>query len=299
MNKYFALKWASIGLAALLLVVSLVSDGMSNARGYHYSNRVAVLEYHHIDPTASEYTVTPEMFRQHLQALKANHYHVISMEQFIQFLKGRGKVPPDAVALTFDDGYESFYRYAYPILKKENMVATNFIIVSYLGTNPGIPFLSWNEIVTMKKDGFSFYSHTYRQHDFAADRNGKRLYPLTGPLYLADKQRMETGHEYEQRVKTDLAKADAIIQSKLGPQEKLFCFPHGRFSKPLLRLGNEEGISYFFSGIDGLNAPGTRLIKRVQAGSAKVSAKKLMNKLRDETTVPGKLKIIVKNTFFS
>ncbi len=67
------------------------------------------------------------------------------MQQFIAFLNGKNTVPPDAVVLTFDDGYQSFYKYAYPALKDQDMTATNFIIVDYLGTNPGTPFLNWDE----------------------------------------------------------------------------------------------------------------------------------------------------------
>lgn len=140
MKRPFILKSICVLFTALILTYALINDTLKTSEGYHFSNRVAVLEYHHIDPQASEYTLTPDAFKQHLEVLKANHYHVISMQEFIGFLNGQRSVPPDAVVITFDDGYESFYKYAYPLLKEENMVATNFIIVSYLETNPGIPF---------------------------------------------------------------------------------------------------------------------------------------------------------------
>ncbi|MCZ8515039.1 polysaccharide deacetylase family protein [Paenibacillus filicis] len=105
---------------------------------------------------AADYTLTPETFKKHLELLESNYYHVISMQEFVGFLYGGNPVPLDAVVITFDDWYESFYRYAYPILKKHGMVVTNFMLVSYLGTNPGILFLSWDEITAMGKTAIAF-----------------------------------------------------------------------------------------------------------------------------------------------
>jgi biofilm PGA synthesis lipoprotein PgaB len=173
------------------------------------------------------------------------------------------------------------------------MVATNFVIVSYLGTNPGIPFLSWDEIMTTRRDGFSFYSHTYRAHDFAAGQNGTTVDPLTDPIYIASLGRMETDAEYEHRVAADLNKANEILQSKLGVQDKLFCLPHGRYNQTLLKLSNQAGISYIFTGQDGLNGPGRQLVRRLNVGSATPS--KFIQKLNDETTVFGNAKIVLKN----
>jgi biofilm PGA synthesis lipoprotein PgaB len=293
MKRRIFAKMISVAALAAGLTVSLIGDGLSSRGGYHYSNRVAVLEYHHIDPRASDYTLTPETFEKHLELLQANHYHVISMQEFIGFLQGRLSVPPDAVVITFDDGYESFYRYAYPILKKHGMVATNFLIISYLGKNPGIPFLTWDEIRTMKQDGFSFYSHTYNAHDFVAGRNGKSVDPLTDPIFLKESGRMETEEEYRQRVEEDLTKADDVLESQLGTQDKLLCLPHGRYNQTLLELSEEAGISYIFTGQDGLNGRGDKLIRRINAGAA--SPAKLMQKLNDETTLTGNLKIVLKN----
>lgn len=279
----------------MIFFYSVLHDYYRKTGGYHFSNRVAILEYHHIDPNASDYTITPETFKNHLAALKANHYNVISMQQFIDFLKGKHSVPPDAVVLTFDDGYESFYKYAYPALKEQNMTATNFIIVNYLGTNPGTPFLNWDEILEMKNDGFGFYSHTYNSHDLSVDQNGNPVSPLTNPIFLKDKNRMETQEEYKLRVKADLMKAEEIIQSKLGNQDKVFCFPHGRYNQTILDIGDQLGYSYYFTGLDGLNTIGTKLIKRVNVGSADVTANSLIRILHGETSVIGNLRIILKN----
>lgn len=282
-----------IALLITILAAVFVSDRLDRGQGFHYSNKVAVLEYHHIAPQASDYTLTPNAFEQHLKILKANHYQVISMQQFIGFLNGENSVPPDAVVITFDDGYESFYQYAYPLLLKYGMTATNFVIVNYIGTNPGISFLTWDEIITMKKEGFSFYSHTFNSHDFVTGRDGKLVDPLTNPIYLSSLNRMETEAEYEQRVTVDLAEADRVLQDRIGTQDRLLCVPHGRYNSTLLRLSSKENISYIFTGQDGMNTTGANLIYRINVGSS--TPLKLIQKLNDEMTLLGNIKIVLKN----
>jgi poly-beta-1,6-N-acetyl-D-glucosamine N-deacetylase len=299
LNKKIFLKLVASFLVFIIFIYALMNDKVKHSGGYHYNNHAAVLEYHHIDPVASEYTITPEAFREQMRALQANHYHVIPMPDFIEFLKGRKAVPPDAVVITFDDGYESFYKYAYPILKELDMTATNFLIVNDLETNPGIAFLAWNQIEEMDKQGFSFYSHSFNSHDTATGANGKQVGILTDPIYLEEKKRIETPDEYAQRIKADLSTADQIIQNKLGPQDNLLCFPHGRYNQNLITLANEVGIQYFFTGTDGLNTPGTKLIKRINAGLPYVTADKLIQKLDDEITVLGTTKIFIKNLITS
>ncbi len=254
----------------------------------HYRNQVAVLTYHHIDPKESAYTISPQKFREHLEALQSQHYHVISMEDFIAFLQGKQSVPPNAVVITFDDGYESFYRYAYPELKKRGMTATNFLIVGDIDTNNTRPsFLKWSEIIEMRHAGFSFYSHTYRSHN-------DKVVPLTRRIFLKDKNRLETEEEYRSRIKNDLTKAERILREKLGNRLSLLCFPHGKFNKTVIDLGQQAGIQYFFTGEEGLNSKGDKVIKRIDAGDPWMSAERLVHKLNKEATIRGKLENAIK-----
>ena len=60
-------------------------------------------------------------------------------------------VPSNAVLVTFDDGYQSFYTAAYPVLKSLRIPAVNFVITNDL-TNPlgsYIPSMSKEQISEM------------------------------------------------------------------------------------------------------------------------------------------------------
>ena len=59
--------------------------------------------------------------------LKNDGFTVISFEQIDQIA---GIKKP--VIITFDDGYENNYTYAYPILKKYNFTATIFVCTDFI-----------------------------------------------------------------------------------------------------------------------------------------------------------------------
>ncbi|MCS7463352.1 polysaccharide deacetylase family protein [Paenibacillus doosanensis] len=283
-----------IGLIIVICAFFLLNR--SGSGDDHFRNQVAVLTYHHIDPVESEYTISPERFREHLLALTASHYEVISAEELVRFINEGTPVPPNAVVITFDDGYESYYRYAYPELKQQGMTATNFLIVRSVGDREAeTPFLTWDEIKLMHKDGFSFYSHTYDSHGFNVNEKGKQVSPLTNRIWLEGEQRMETQEEYETRVKADLSQAENALREQLGNTLSMLCLPHGRYSQTLVKLSSQVGIDTIFTGDYGLNSVGDHLVKRVTAGVPTLSGQGLIDKINKETTLLGKGEDLLKN----
>jgi poly-beta-1,6-N-acetyl-D-glucosamine N-deacetylase len=252
----------------------------NNMNKIFYQNKVAVLTYHHLDPVESSVTITPERFKSHLETLKNNGFHVISMEDFVGFLQKKNTVPPNAVVITFDDGYESVYKYAYPILKSEGMTATVFLIVSFIedGSASQPSILNWKEIMEMHNDRFSFYSHSYNSHNSVVLK-GKELAPLVDRLFNQSANRLETNNEYKTRIRSDIIKADSILNSKLGNKINLLCFPFGLFNRTVIDIANQSGIPFLFTGIEGFNTNKDKLIKRINVGSPYMSDKLLIYKI--------------------
>jgi biofilm PGA synthesis lipoprotein PgaB len=246
-----------------------------------YRNKVAVLTYHHLDPVESSVTITPDRLKFHLEALKNNGFHVISVEDFVAFLQKKKNVLPNSVVITFDDGYESVYKYAYPILKSEGMTATFFLIVSYIedGTVRMPPILNWKEIIEMHNDGFSFYSHTFNSHETVAVKNGEEFSKLTAKLFNQSANRIETEKEYKFRIRNDLTEADDILNAKLGNKINLLCLPHGKYNREVVDIANQSQIPFLFTGVEGINSDNIKLIKRINAGSPYMSDKLLIKRL--------------------
>jgi biofilm PGA synthesis lipoprotein PgaB len=257
-----------------------------NSKRHHFKNKVAILLYHHIADKEEGVTISTEKFHSHLRALKRNGYHFISMEQFLAFIKENKPVPSNAVLITFDDGYESFYTEAYPILEREKVPATNFIVV-HTSEHPEeakakIPHLTWEQMKEMKAKGHSFYSHTYDQHHYlpTEEKDIPVQHMLVHPMYLTEDKRIESPDEYKKRIKNDIALANVVLNEKLGPQPRLLAFPYGDYTSTVLEVAKEVGVELVFNAQDGINDRNTPVMYRINAGSPDITVRELLKKLK-------------------
>jgi peptidoglycan/xylan/chitin deacetylase (PgdA/CDA1 family) len=100
---------------------------------YH---RVAALQQ---DPW--DLAVAPDTFEQQLAYLKRN-YRTMPLDELVQDLRS-AKLPDDAVAITFDDGYRDNLVHAKPLLAHYGLSATLFLATGWVGSS--VPFW-WDEL---------------------------------------------------------------------------------------------------------------------------------------------------------
>lgn len=98
--------------------------------------RIEILTYHFVSDrvdsfTASGHTVRTAVFRAQLCWLK-HAYEIVRLRDLAHLTPSRRPGRPFA-AITFDDGYASNLREAYPILEAERVPATLFVCPSVLG----------------------------------------------------------------------------------------------------------------------------------------------------------------------
>lgn len=70
--------------------------------------------------------ITPEAFEKQVRWLK-NHFTILPVPTIIELLKSDKRLPPHTLGITFDDGYENIYKYAFPVLKALRIPTTIFI----------------------------------------------------------------------------------------------------------------------------------------------------------------------------
>lgn len=107
---------------------------------FHYMNRKKplVITYHGLyDGPVHKTGSLPSTFvhvgdfaRQ--MAFIKKKYRVISPQEIVDCVDGKTGLPDYAALITFDDGYESFYRLAWPILRTMEMKALVFIPTRYV-----------------------------------------------------------------------------------------------------------------------------------------------------------------------
>lgn len=144
-------------------------------------NKIPVLCYHNL-ATAEEKTnfesekdwiIDVKNFEEQLKYFKKHNYKTLTMEEFYEWKQGMLNLPQKSVLITFDDGFLSNYRYAFPLLKKYNMNATVFLIGEYVQNatqtdwDGNIKTYMPLELVENSKEEYpniDFCSHTYGLH---------------------------------------------------------------------------------------------------------------------------------------
>ncbi|MFX3636509.1 MAG: polysaccharide deacetylase family protein [Candidatus Pristimantibacillus sp.] len=263
----------------------LADQGSDN--GIYYSDKVAVLMYHDITavPLEDKSVISVELFKEQMEMLRTNGFQVITLDQYKDFMLNEGKVPDNAVLITFDDGYKSFYTEAFPILQEYNYSAVNFVIVSDVANestlSKGRPKFSWDDMREMKKAGMYFYSHTNDLHRYGAMReDGMQKPVMTRRQYFKDEKRMETEEEYTARITNDLTTAELKLKEELGNTNGVIAFPYGAYNKEVLEILKSVGIEFSFTVKEGINERGQTNGFRVNGSKAGESAKQLIDKLK-------------------
>jgi peptidoglycan/xylan/chitin deacetylase (PgdA/CDA1 family) len=112
---------------------------------------LTVLAYHRVVPLNTDgpypldvelISATPEGFAWQMDYIRHN-MNPVSLGQVLERLDTGEPLPPNAVAVTFDDGFNDTYSRAFPILRRHAIPATVFVTTGYVDTRE--PF--WFELV--------------------------------------------------------------------------------------------------------------------------------------------------------
>jgi peptidoglycan/xylan/chitin deacetylase (PgdA/CDA1 family) len=178
--------------------------------------------------------VSAAQFRAQMEYLKKNGYNPCTFTEWRD-----GKLPPNPVLITFDDGYANNYEIAFPILKEFGFKSCIFLVYETMdhhnawhdpASEPWIRMLTWDEIFTMQNSGLvEFGSHTMKHRNLAT-------------LPLED-------------VKWELTESKKKLEAKLGREMVGFAYPYGAGAyKPEVRAAAlEAGYAFDFSVKQGIS----------------------------------------------
>ncbi|HHX50334.1 MAG TPA: polysaccharide deacetylase family protein [Clostridia bacterium] len=266
-------------LLLALLVLIIVFSGCGAEEGIYYRDRVAILMYHHLDWEESPSTISPTRFASQVGMLAEEGFNIISLEDLGAFLEGTGEVPPNAVVLTFDDGYASVYHHAFPLLKEKEYPATVFMIVSRIGNQEKeIPKLTWEMMGEMQDSGISFQSHTYDSHHYVVvNEKGEEKPALAAHIYDPVTGRRETATERGYRLREDLRLSRTLLEQGLGGRVEYLAVPYGWYDEVVVETAREVGFRYLLTIKTGINTRRTDpfRILRINAGSPQISPEDL------------------------
>jgi hypothetical protein len=127
------------------------------------SVQVPILVYHHVRPIPAglsvserQYSVSPEEFESHLSYLRDNNFKSIRLTDIRDALKRGESLPEKPVVITFDDGRENQYVYAFPLLKEYGFSATFFPFTNAIGRPD---YVTWEQLAELRDAGNEIGSH--------------------------------------------------------------------------------------------------------------------------------------------
>ncbi len=141
--------------------------------------KVPILMYHYIEYVSDKndtirisLNTLPIILDEQIKTLKEAGYTFMSVNELSLVMNGKMQLPKKSVILTFDDGYRDFYTDAYPILKKHNAKATQYV-VSGLLNSPN--YMLKNQVKEIAKDGLvEIGAHTVN-HNWLKDQAVEKL----------------------------------------------------------------------------------------------------------------------------
>ncbi|GAB1261800.1 polysaccharide deacetylase family protein [Aurantivibrio plasticivorans] len=180
--------------------------------GLSSSQAAVVLQYHHIsDETPASTSTSPDLFAEHLAAIKRLNYQVVKLESLASLLREGKALPDKTVAITFDDGYSSVYDNAYPLLKQYGFPFTVFVNTAPIERGSSL-FVSWAQLNEMANDGATIANHSHSHSHFLRKNNE------------------ETDAEWRTRIGDDIKITEALITKHTGQQHGLLAYPYGEYN---------------------------------------------------------------------
>ena len=92
-------------------------------------------------------------------------YKSISVELLVRAINEGAELPPKPILLTFDDGSETIYEHALPIMQRYSFKGVSYIVYNYIGTKN---YMSADQIRAVYAAGWEVGSHGLSHMDLTA-----------------------------------------------------------------------------------------------------------------------------------
>lgn len=243
-----------VSLAALFLQVRpavLQTDAQPDEKAM-VKTELPIVMYHHIlkeQTRLNKYTISPQEFRQDMEYIKNGGYTPIFLTELVESTRGGAPLPSKPVVITFDDGYESFYEYIYPILKEYGYKAVFSVVGQYADQyseaddhHIRYSHCTWEQLKEMSDSGLvEIGNHSYNLH---VNKNGR---------HGAKKKQGENVEAYEEVLKKDIGLMQERCYEYLGEYPTVFTYPFGQISKDALPVIKKMGFQAVLTCQEKLN----------------------------------------------
>jgi biofilm PGA synthesis lipoprotein PgaB len=217
-------------------------------------NRLLVLCYHDIPKEVwlDNFAVDRDSFVQQIEYLRTHGYHFVGLDDVLKAHGGEKELPPKAVLLSFDDAYQSYYDFVYPLLKAYGYPSMLAVISGWVERQPKDlkqKLMTWSQLREVAQSGLvSIASHTDGQHYVVQDTpQGSSWYAIACRRYFPDRKAYESEDERRQRFNRDFTLSKIDLERQLGVPVRAIVWPFGEFNRTSIEEAHKAGFEAMFS----------------------------------------------------
>jgi len=164
-----------------------------------------------------------EDFKKHIELIKKKQIIFVNPREFkntLELAKNKKKV-----LITIDDAFLSFYKNAWPILKKEKIPFILFVSTREVGK---FNYMSWDQVREVAKEDFTHIGNHSDTHEYLVDLNS-------------------------QQIEMDLKKSIKILKKEIGYNSSFFSYPFGEYSLNFKEIVKNLGFKFAFGQHSGVS----------------------------------------------
>ena len=209
----------------MIFIILFLIFSLSFSTGISQENEKIVLMYHRIDePKYPSTSISLDLFKSQMQYLKENGYIVDSISNIQNFSTNNDL--KKKVYITFDDGFLSVYKKAYPILSNFQFPFSIFLSTKFIENDNKNDFMNWKIVKFLKKNNVGVYSHGHSHKSFLS---------MT-----------------QEELIMDILSSKDILSRELNEEGKIISFPYGETRRSVNNLISELGYDIGFGQHSGI-----------------------------------------------
>ncbi len=162
-----------------------------------------------------------DIFKEQLKIIENENINFIHPKNFSSSLLEKNK---RKILFTVDDGLLSFYKNAWPILKKKKIPFILFVNTREVGS---YNYMNWDQILELYRDENVEIGNHSHSHEYLVE-------------------------EDPEIIKRDIIKSIEIFEKKLGKNSEFFSYPFGEYSLEFKKIIKELGFKYAFGQHSGV-----------------------------------------------
>ena len=228
---------------------------------------IPVITYHLISDESnkwSDFCISPQKLEDDFKLLNANGYKAISISELLNIYKNPKLIDKykNSVILTSDDGYESDFKYVFPLMQQYN-IKFNFFVVGGFIDMPW--YLTSSQITQMSANNLvEFGNHSNLLHSLNSDK-------------LREMYRNSSNNNF---ITNDFMRANDILTRLTKKIPCSLSYPYGEYSNSIDIALKKKGFSLRFTTAGGVALPisGITNIGRINRGNS-LSSIQLIKKI--------------------